>query len=250
MHEIFLNAEPLFFIGTYPFTNTLFASVLAVGIIALGSYVLRRMYAEVPGAAQGIVEFAYEEFVGLMDSVLDSRKKSEPYLPFVVTIFVFILVSNWLGILPGVGSLGLVEETGHGHSFTPLLRSPASDLNFTLALAILTVVAINVFGIMSIGAWKYASKFLDFSGPIHFFVGILEFISEIAKMISFAFRLFGNVFAGEVLLVVIAFLVPFGAPVPFFILELFVGFIQAFVFSMLALVFIAIATTQHASEHE
>lgn len=245
MHEIFLTAEPLFFIGSFPFTNTLLVSVLAVGLIAIGSYLLQRKYAEVPGAVQGIVEIVYEELTGLMDSVLGNRKKSEVYLPFVATIFIFILVSNWLGILPGVGSFGIKE----GHHFTPLLRSPASDLNFTLALAILTVVMVNVFGVMAIGAWRHASKFLNFTSPINFFVGILEFISEIARMISFAFRLFGNVFAGEILLVVIAFLVPYIAPVPFFFLEIFVGFIQAFVFAMLALVFIAIATVDHAEEH-
>lgn len=251
MHEIFLSAEPLFFIGTYPFTNALFTSFLAGGIIILGSYAFSRAYAEVPNTAQGIVEIIYEQFVGLMDSVLGDRKKSERYLPFVVTIFVFILVSNWLGILPGVGSVGLVREIDHDHhSFTPLLRSPASDLNFTLTLAVLTVIVVNIFGIIAIGVWRHASKFFDFSSPINFFVGVLEFISEIARMISFAFRLFGNVFAGEVLLVVIAFLAPYGAPVPFFFLELFVGFIQAFVFSMLALVFIAIATAHHGLEHE
>lgn len=245
MHEIFLTAEPLFFIGSFPFTNTLLVSVFAVGIIAIGSYLLQRKYTEVPGAAQGIVEIVYEELTGLMDSVLGNQKKSEVYLPFVATIFIFILVSNWLGILPGVGSFGIKE----GHHFTPLLRSPASDLNFTLALAILTVVMVNVFGVMAVGAWRHASKFLNFTSPINFFVGILEFISEIARMISFAFRLFGNVFAGEVLLVVIAFLVPYIAPVPFFFLEIFVGFIQAFVFAMLALVFIAIATVEHEEEH-
>ncbi|MEK7173467.1 MAG: F0F1 ATP synthase subunit A [Patescibacteria group bacterium] len=248
MHEIVLTAEPLFFIGTYPFTNTLFASLLAVGGIAIGGYALRRRYAEVPGAAQGIAEIAYEEFVGLMDSVLGNRKKTEQYLPFVASIFIFILVSNWLGILPGVGSLG-IEKISTPHTFTPLLRSPASDLNFTLALAIVTVVMVNVFGIAAMGAWKHASKFIDFTGPIPFFVGILEFISEIARMISFAFRLFGNVFAGEVLLVVIAFLMPYLAPVPFFLLEIFVGFVQAFVFAMLALVFIAIAMVEHREEY-
>lgn len=245
MHEIFLSAEPLFFIGTYPFTNTLLVSVLAVGLITIGGYLLQRKYAQVPGTAQGIVEIVYERLVELMDSVLNNQKKSEQYLPFVATIFIFILVSNWLGILPGVGSLGIEE----GHHFTPLLRSPASDLNFTLALAVITVVAVNIFGITAIGAWRHASKFFNFTSPINFFVGILEFISEIARMISFAFRLFGNVFAGEVLLVVIAFLVPFIAPVPFFFLEIFVGFIQAFVFAMLALVFIAIATVEHGEEH-
>ena len=245
MHEIFLSAEPLFFIGTFPFTNTLLVSLVAVGVIALGGHLLNRRYAEVPGTAQSIVEVVYEGLADLMDSVLGERKKSEQYLPFVATIFVFILVSNWLGILPGVGSIGIEE----GHHFTPLLRSPASDLNFTLALAMLTVVMVNIFGVMAIGVWKHASKFFNFSSPINFFVGILEFISEIARMISFAFRLFGNVFAGEVLLVVIAFLAPFAAPVPFFFLEIFVGFIQAFVFSMLALVFVAIATTEHGEEH-
>ncbi|TSC73552.1 MAG: F-type H+-transporting ATPase subunit a [Parcubacteria group bacterium Gr01-1014_70] len=249
MHDIFLSAEPLFFIGTFPFTNTLLVSLLAVGVIAVGSYVLSRSYADVPGAAQGVAELVYEELAGLMDSVLGNRKKSEEYLPFVATIFIFILVCNWLGILPGVGSVGLFEGEAEHHTFIPLLRSPASDLNFTLALAIITVVLVNVFGVMAIGAWKHASKFLNFSSPINFFVGILEFISEIARMISFAFRLFGNVFAGEVLLVVIAFLAPLIAPVPFFFLEIFVGFIQAFVFSMLALVFIAIATVEHGEEH-
>jgi len=249
MHEIFLSAEPLFFIGTYPFTNTFLVSLIAVCVIAAGSYFISRKYAKVPGATQGIVEMVYEGLMDLMDSVLGNKKKSEQYLPFVATIFIFILVSNWLGILPGVGSIGLVEEIDNHRSFTPLLRSPASDLNFTLALAVLTVVTVNVFGIMAIGAWKHASKFLNFSSPINFFVGILEFISEIARMISFAFRLFGNVFAGEVLLIVIAFLAPFVAPVPFFFLEIFVGFIQAFVFAMLALVFIAIATVEHGEEH-
>jgi F-type H+-transporting ATPase subunit a len=246
MHEIFLAAEPIFYIRTFPFTNTLLVSLLAVSVIVMGGYFLKRRYAEVPGIAQGITEIAYEELTGLMDSVLGSRKKSEKYLPFIATIFVFILVSNWLGILPGVGSIGF--EDAH-HHFIPFFRSPASDLNFTLALSIITVVMVNVFGVAAIGAWKHATKFFNFTGPINFFVGILEFISEIARMISFAFRLFGNVFAGEVLLVVVAFLVPFIAPVPFFFLELFVGFIQAFVFAMLALVFIAIATVEHSTEH-
>lgn len=246
MHEIFLSAEPIFFVGTFPFTNTLLLSFLAVGVITVGSFLLKKQLAAVPGSMQGIAEICYEETLSLMSAVLGSRNISEKYLPFVATIFVFILVSNWLGILPGVGSFGV--ETEH-HAFTPLFRSPASDLNFTLAIAVITVVMVNVFGIMAIGAWRHASKFLDFSSPIAFYVGVLEFISEIARMISFAFRLFGNVFAGEVLLVVIAFLAPYGAPVPFFLLEIFVGFIQAFVFAMLALVFIAMATVEHGTEH-
>lgn len=249
MHEIFLNAETIFFIGGFPITNTLLMSLAAVLVLVLGGAWLKGRLTLRPGNAQSIVEVAYEALLEFMDSVLGERSKSEKYLPFVATIFVFILVSNWLGILPGVGSFGFFENSNGHHTFTPLLRSPASDLNFTLALAILTGIAVNAFGIAAVGVRAHAAKFFNFSGPIPFFIGILELVSEIARMISFAFRLFGNVFAGEVLLVVIAFLLPYAAPVPFFLLEIFVGFIQAFVFAMLALVFIAIATTEHSTEH-
>lgn len=245
MHEIFLKAEPLFYIGGFPFTNTLLLSLAVVGVLSLGSYVLSRRYTLVPGGAQNLVEVVYEQVIDLLDSVLGNRHMSEKYLPFVATIFVFVLLCNWFGILPGVGSVGFYEH----HEFTPLLRSPASDLNFTLALSLITVIMVNIFGIAAIGVSKYASKFFNLSSPIKFYVGILELVSEIGRLISFAFRLFGNVFAGEVLLVVIAFLVPYAAPIPFFLLEIFVGFIQAFVFAMLALVFIAIAIVDHEEEH-
>ncbi|PJE64433.1 MAG: ATP synthase F0 subunit A [Candidatus Ryanbacteria bacterium CG10_big_fil_rev_8_21_14_0_10_43_42] len=249
MHEIFLSAEPIFSVGTFSVTNALILSVVVVLFLLIGSILLQRRIRLVPGGFQSVAEIVYEEGLFLMDSVLGERRKSEKYLPFVATIFLFILFSNWFGILPGVGSIGFYEEVAlhgeHHMTFTPLLRAPSSDLNFTLALAILTVVMVNVFGIAAIGVKAHIGKFLNFKSPIGFFIGILELISEIARMISFAFRLFGNVFAGEVLLVVIAFLVPLIAPVPFFFLEIFVGFIQAFVFAMLALVFISMATIEH-----
>jgi F-type H+-transporting ATPase subunit a len=128
----------------------------------------------------------------------------------------------------------------------PLLRGANADLNTTLALAVIAVIAIQVLGVSAIGAIKYAKKFFNFSNPINAFVGFLELISEFSKLISFSFRLFGNIFAGEVLLMVIAFLVPYIAPLPFFFLELFVGIVQALVFMMLTLVFIKGATM---SEH-
>jgi F-type H+-transporting ATPase subunit a len=165
---------------------------------------------------------------------------AEKYLPFVFTVFLFILVSNWLGLLPGVGSIILKLP----YESAPLLRSPSSDLNFTLGLAILAVIFVNLSGIITLGFLKYAKKFINFQNPIKFFVGILELISEIAKMISFSFRLFGNVFAGEVLLTIVGFLVPYFIPLPFLFLEIFVGFIQAFVFAMLTLVFISIAVKE------
>ncbi len=185
-----------------------------------------------------------EYFLELMDSVLGRRALSEKYLPIVATIFLFIMTANWLSLLPGVGSIGLHEGE---HGLVPLLRAPAADLNFTLALAIVTVVMVNVFAIRSLGLGHRLKHFFNFSNPVNLGIGLLELVSEFAKIISFSFRLFGNVFAGEVLLLIVAFLVPFVIPVPFLMLEIFVGVIQAFVFAMLALVFIAIAVAQEES---
>lgn len=239
MINISLKAEEIFSIGRFPFTNTLFLALIAL----LGMYgavrLLRKRLALVPGGAQNVVEWVLEEMLSIMDSVLNSRKRSEQYLPLIATIFIFVLASNWLGLVPGVGSVGLF----HDHEFTPLLRSPSSDLNFTLALALIAVTMVNVFGVSALGLRPHLKKFFNFGNPIKFFVGILELVSEFAKIVSFSFRLFGNVFAGEVLLLITAFLVPYVVPVPFLLLEIFVGFIQAFVFTMLTLVFIAISTS-------
>jgi F-type H+-transporting ATPase subunit a len=189
------------------------------------------------------VEFAVEGVLGMMEPVFGSRKKAEKYLPWIATFFILILLSNWLGLFPGVGSIIVKGE----HGSAPLLRAPASDLNFTIALAIISVIIINYFGIKVLGLKLHLKKFFDFRSPIKFFIGILELVSEIAKIISFSFRLFGNVFAGEVLLTIIVFLVPYFIPLPFLMFEVFVGFMQAFVFSMLTMVFIAMAIS-HA-EH-
>lgn len=244
MIHIEIAAEKIGEIFGLSITNTLLMSwivVVLLGIIALSVF---RKISLIPSFFQNILEVVVEMFVGLMEGMVGSRKNAEKYFPIVATIFLFILLSNWLGILPGIGSIGIYEEHDGKTVFVPLFRSAASDLNFTLALAISAVVAVNIFGIMALGFGKHASKFISFRGPIDFFVGILEFISEVAKMVSFAFRLFGNVFAGEVLLVITAFLIPYFIPVPFLMLELFVGFVQALVFAMLTTVFISIAVAQ------
>jgi F-type H+-transporting ATPase subunit a len=153
-----------------------------------------------------------------------------------------------MGVLPGVGSLGFYETHGEEHVFVPLFRSANADLNTTLALAIVAMVAVQLYGIQRLGFFSHWSKFFIFNkGPVYFFVGILELIGEFAKVVSFSFRLFGNIFAGEVLLIIVAALLPtllaFGL-LPFLFLEFFVGFIQALVFSMLTLIFLKVATTE------
>jgi F-type H+-transporting ATPase subunit a len=243
--EISLKAEDLFSIGGFHMTNGLFLAFLATILLIVFSLVFKNKIKLIPGKVQTVVEVIIEMFLGLMESVLGSREKAEKYLPLIATIFIFILTSNWLGLLPGVGSFVLK----HGEEGIPLLRAPAADLNFTLALAVLAVIVTNVFGIIILGLFTHIKKFFNFSSPINFFVGMLEFISEMARVISFSFRLFGNIFAGEVLLTVMFFLLPYIVPIPFLTMELFVGAIQAFIFAMLTLVFLAAHTTAHQESH-
>ena len=245
MPEITIHAEKLFSIGGFPVTNSLALSGAVFLVLTVFSLIFRKKIAMVPRGMQNVFEAVVDGALGLMDSVLGDRHKSERYLPLVLTIFLFVLVSNWSGLLPGVGSIMVHTEEG----IVPLFRSPAADLNFTLALALIAVTFVNILGVAAIGLKGRLSTFFDFSGPIEFFVGILELVSEFAKIVSFSFRLFGNVFAGEVLLTIMAFLVPYAAPLPFLFLEIFVGFIQAFIFGMLTLVFVSMATVEHGVEH-
>jgi F-type H+-transporting ATPase subunit a len=245
MQEISLKAEQIFHIGSFEITNSLFMALIVSLFLIICAVTFKNKIKLIPGATQGIVEMIVEFFLDTMQSVLGTREAAEKYLPLIATIFIFVLTSNWLGLLPGVGSFVLEE----GHKSIPLLRSPAADLNFTLALAIVAVFATNFFGIAVLGIFKHAKKFLNFSNPINFFVGILELMSEVSRIISFSFRLFGNVFAGEVLLIIMFFLLPYVVPVPFLMMEMFVGVIQAFIFAMLTLVFLASHTADHGAEH-
>ena len=238
--EISLKAEEIFHIGRWPVTNALLLSSLAVLVLLVFGFILRRRLSLIPEKLQGLFELFLDSALDLMDSVLGSRHLSEKYLPLVATIFLFILTSNWLGLLPIVGPLELEDGT----RAIPLFRAPASDLNFTIVLAIISVFSVNFFGAFALGIKHYLSKFFTLKNPIFSFVGILEFFSEFIKIISFSFRLFGNVFAGEVLLIIVGFLAPHFIPLPFLFLEVFVGFIQAFIFSMLTLVFLSMAVRE------
>jgi len=245
MKEISISITPEIVTNIFglPITNSLIASFLTTIVFVTIAYFATRKLKEVPHGLQNLVEVIVESLFNMVDGVTGDRKQTLQFFPLVSTIFIFVILSNWMGLIPGFGSIGFSEvEEGHT-AFIPLLRSANSDLNTTLALSIISVFAVQFFGIFALGFSKYAKKFINLKSPISFFVGILELISEISKLISFSFRLFGNVFAGEVLLVVIMALIPFVIPVPFFALELFVGFIQALVFSMLTLVFLKMAVT-------
>ncbi|MFA5133642.1 MAG: F0F1 ATP synthase subunit A [Patescibacteria group bacterium] len=247
--NISLAAEPIFHLGGFKVTNTLLMSWLIIGFLFVITFISRRKLSAVPSGLQNIVEIGVEKLLNFMESVTGDRRQAKKFFPLVATIFIFVILSNWLEIVPGLGTIGIWEEHHGERILVPFIRSASADLNVTLGIAIISVFSIQIFGIMALGVFKYAGKFISFKGPIEFFVGILELISEIAKMISFSFRLFGNIFAGEVLLTIVLFLVPYLVPLPFLFLEIFVGFIQALVFSMLTLVFLKVATTGHDEHH-
>jgi len=215
----------------------------------------------VPKGLQNVSEVVVDGALNLADSVTGDRQKSMKIFPIVFAIFAFVLLNNWLGLLPGIGSIGFIEGA-EGHSvFVPYFRGGTADLNATLALALIAVICSNVFGIFTVGLWKYFNKFVNLKSlaeipkkilkdpaiiivnPIKFFVGIIEIIGEVAKVASLSFRLFGNIFAGEVLLSSIAAILAFGLPIPFMFLEVLVGIIQGLIFAMLTTVYFSIAMT-------
>lgn len=241
MH-ISLTAEKIFHIaGNIWITNSLLTSWIVMLFVITFSILATKKLALVPNNMQSIAEIVIESIWNLFSTIL--KNNINVYFPLIATYFIYIITLNWAGLLPGIGTIG-IEKIGEGHrAFIPIFRAGTADLNTTFALAIIAMLVIQLSGLKTLGT-SYLKKFVNFSNPIYFFVGILELISEFSKVISFAFRLFGNIFAGEVLLTVIAFLMPVFAPLPFMGLELFVGFIQALVFSMLTAVFLSLATTK------
>ena len=252
---ISIAPEPIFHIHGFPITNTTVITLITSLIVIVGSLYLRKSFKIVPKGLQNVIESVLEALLNMVDSVTRDRKQTQKFFPLVATIFIFVILINWIEVVPGLGTIG-VKEVHHGKEVVvPFIRSAAADLNVTLALALVSVFFTQFIGIAFLGTRKYLSKFFvsPFKKPyfIGSFVGILEVISEFSKVISFSFRLFGNIFAGEALLLVALFLLPVFfniLPLPFLFLELFVGFVQALVFSMLTLVFLKSATIDH-SEH-
>lgn len=223
-----------------PLTATLVTTWLTMAILLVLALTVRSRLALVPGKLQSTAEMVVGGVFDYMSDVLESRQMASKYFPVVMTIFIFVLALNWVGLLPGVTSIGFTHD---GH-FTPLLYPAATDLNITLAFAIIAFFTIEIAGVITLGLWKYGGKFINFSSPLNFIIGIIELISELARLISFSFRLFGNIFAGKTLLVVVMFFIPYVVPVPLYAFEVFVGFIQAFIFAILTLFFIKLAVTE------
>jgi F-type H+-transporting ATPase subunit a len=304
--EISIPAEPVFDLFGFTITNTLLAAWLTMLLLIIGSWLITRKMSIVPGRWQSMLEMIIEGFYNMVEGAA-GPKWTPRFFPVVMTIFLFVIAANWLGLTPLFGSWGVLHhaEAGHeghavewaneSHTFgilvkgeeeahaegeaeeeaekyilAPMLRASSTDMNFTLALALISVALTQYFGITSLGL-GYLNKFIAvggivkaftqrgvgcagrigsfFLGVIDVFIGIVESISEIGKVVSFSFRLFGNIFAGEVLLGVMAFLIPYIVSLPFFGLELFVGLVQALVFMMLTVAFFVVAVSGHGEGH-
>ncbi len=281
-----LAAPVVFHVGPLSITNAIFSAWIAMLILIVLSWLATRHMPRkleaasstdlVPHGIQNVMETIVE--IG-HDMVKDiAGPKVGKFFPIVMTIFLFVLLSNWFDVLPGFGTIGRLEHpteematngyVAHGAILTAqpaaspeegyvmvsLFRPPSTDLNFTVGLAIVSVGLSWYFGIRAQGT-SFFKQFLDVSlfktglmGAVRNFAGLLEFVGQFTRILSFSFRLFGNIFAGEVLLAVMAFLIPYIASLPFYGLEVFVGFIQAVVFMMLTLVFFVTATMGHGSE--
>ena len=224
-----------------PLTSTMLMAWLTMILLVAGSVVLQGRLSLVPGKVQIVAESLIGYVFDYISGVLESKKLAKRFFPVIMTIFIFILSINWIGLIPGITGFGIERLILGEKSLIPFFYPAHTDLNMTIALALIAFVFIEISGVIAIGLWKYMGKFINFSSPIKFLIGIIELFSELARLISFSFRLFGNIFAGKTLLLITMFFVPFVLPVPVLAFEIFVGFIQAFIFAILTLFFIKLA---------
>jgi len=234
---VHLNPYILGHIGNTPITSTLVTVWLVMLVLIATTFVVRSRLSFVPGKLQSLFELTIGGAYDYILDVLGDKKAADTYFPIITTIFIFILSINWIGLIPGVGAIGSYHE---GH-IIPWFYPGSTDLNITIGFTIVAFLTIEIAGVLGIGFWKYTGKFINFHSPMAFLLGLMELISELARLISFSFRLFGNIFAGKTLLLVGMFFVPYFLPVPIYGYELFVGLIQAVVFAILTLFFIKLA---------
>lgn len=234
--EISIKAETVYHVGSFKVTNSL---VLSAVVFIFFIFIALRYSREIGTTRKTGFFYIFNTLLrglyGLFESIMGHNITF--FFPLLSAFFIYVLLQNWFGLLPGVGSILI------GH--VPLFRGNNADLNATLALAIISVVLMQVYGIKFLGFKEHILKYVNLTNPINFFLGFLEILSEISRVLSFAFRLFGNIFAGEVLMTIVAFLVPVLASFPFLILEIFVGLVQALVFSLLTSVFMSLAVAKH-----
>ena len=246
--HISIAAEPVFHIGGFPVTNALLTGVVGAALtLGILFYVAGKVKRDQYNRFVGLIQWVFEGLLSQIDSVIPDKKLARRITPLAVTIFFVVLVNYWLSVIPGLESIKL--------NGVPLIRSLTADLNFTLGLALITVVTVQIYAVKYLSAFGNLGRYFrnPFKDPVAAFEGILEVVGEVSRGTALALRLFGNAFAGEVLLIVIAALTSYAASVtlPFFMaFELFIGFIQAYVFFILTLIFTSLAVShEHGDDH-
>lgn len=248
--HIDIKTAPLFHIGDFAVTNAMLTGLVATGIfLGLFWYVARKVKRGEYNRFVGLVQWAFEGMYGQIESIIPDRKVARRIAPMALTIFFFVLVSYWMSILPGLDSITWNDQ--------PILRSTAADMNFTFALAFVSLVVTQIYAVRQLGGIGNLSRYMrnPFKDPIGAFEGLLELIGEVSRYSALSLRLFGNAFAGEVLLLVASVLTGYAASLilPLFMaFELFIGFIQAYVFFLLTVIFTALAISHghdNSSDH-
>ena len=243
--HIALAAERVGTLFGLPITNALLATWAVVVLLILLAWFVGGRVTLIPGKVQNLFEMLFEFVYGYVEDTLGSKELARRFFPLIMTIFLFIFTANLFEFMPFVESVGFSGPDG----FVSLFRPATSDLNFTLALAVIAYLVIEITGIVALGFLRYGSKFVNLKGGVlGFVIGLIEFVSNLARLISFSFRLFGNIFAGGVLIAVAISFLPLLLPVPVLLFETFVGLVQAAIFALLTLAFIKIAITDH-DEH-
>ncbi len=250
--HISLAQEHITEIFGVPLTPTLLTSFLVTAILLIGAFFIGRNLKTIPGKWQVAVEELISGVFAYVKDTLGSVPLAQRFFPLIMTIFLFILLANVMGQFPIMESVGInvPAENGHGEShFVPLFYPVNADLNIPLTLAIISFLTIEISGIVYLGFLKYAGKFVNFKSPIDFAIGLLEIIGNLARLVSLSFRLFGNILAGHLLIIVIMFFVPLLLPLPFMAFEVFVAVMQAAIFALLTLFFIKLSIDEPHGEH-
>ncbi len=265
--HVALPAEPLLHVGTFVITNTLIASWFTMLVLVLLSIFLTRKMKLIPNRRQAMGEVIVEGLLNFVESVA-GKKHARMLFPGVATIFIYVISNAYLALLPFFGTIGIHHE----HEFVALFRAANTDINVPLSIALMSFFFVESWGMRAVGSFRYLGEFINlrqflqglkelFTGKIktapmnivfgfiNMFVGVLEIFSHLTRMLSFTFRLFGNMTAGEILILVSCFLIPLIFTIPFYSLELLIGLIQALIFSGLTLVFGTIAVSPHEGEH-
>lgn len=244
MDNITLASDILFRIGSFPVTNTFFWTVIASVFLMIFFVSIARRMKNVPGGAQNLIEMLLEGSYSFVESVIGKGKPARKIFPLVATMFIFILFSNLLVYIPGQSAFTIYT----GGSPVPVFRAIMSDYSLVLVMTLVSVLTTQIVAVAVLGPFKYIGKFINLKNPLDFFLGIMDLVGELAKVVSLSFRLFGNIFAGEVLTAVILFLMPFFAPLPFMFLGLLTAVVQAFVFAVLTLVFTSMVVEMSPEE--